>query len=175
MGGPHVFMTIARAIAQTAAGIWLGAIVMMAIVAPTTFSVMRTVEVDRPNTIAGKVMAKNFSRFDRVQIACASVIAMWQIASLLRGRRATRDKVRMGIILVAAGLMLYSATVMTPKIANMQADIAAPDAEAAVKAAFDAFHATAVRIAQAVMVLVLILNIEMAMQQRDRRLPEESK
>lgn len=170
-----MFMTIVRAIAQTAAGIWLGAIVMMAIVAPTTFSVMRTVEVDRPNTIAGKVMAKNFSRFDKVQIACASVIAIWQIASLLMGRRTTRDKVRTGVILGAAGLMLYSATVMTPKIANMQADISAPDAEAAVKAAFDAFHATAVRVAQAVMVLVLILNIEMAMQQRDRRLPEESK
>lgn len=170
-----MFMTIVRAIAQTAAGIWLGAIVMMAIVAPTTFSVMRTVDVDRPNTIAGKVMAKNFFRFDKVQIACAAVIVAWQLASLSMGRRTTRDKVRTGIIVVASGLMLYSAMVMTPKIANMQADIASPDAEAAVKAAFDAFHATAVRIVQAVMVLVLILNIEMAMPRRDGRLPEESK
>ena len=167
-------MKIARAIAQTSAGIWLGAIVMMAIVAPTTFSVMRTVNVDRPNEIAGKVMAKNFSRFDKVQIACAAVIIAWQCASLSMGRRKTRDKVRTGMIVAAAVLMLYSAMVMTPKIANMQSDIAAPDTEAAVKAAFDAFHATAVRITQAVMVLVLILNIEMAMPQHERRSPESA-
>lgn len=168
-------MKIARAIAQTAAGIWLGAIVMMAIVAPTTFSVMRTVDVDRPNTIAGKVMAKNFSRFDKVQISCAAVIIAWQLASLSMGRRTTRDKMRMGIILVAAGLMLYSAMVMTPSITFRQADLAVGAPDSAVKAAFDAFHAAAVRIAQAVMVLVLILNIEMAMPQHDRRSPEDSK
>ena len=168
-------MKVLRAIAQTAAGIWLGAIVMMAIVAPTTFSTMRTVGVEQPNTIAGKVMAKNFSRFDKVQMACGGILVAWQLASLVQGRRTARELARTLILAVAVGLMLYSAMVMTPKIADMQSDIAGPDAEAAVKAAFDSFHATAVRIAQIVMVLVLALNLEMALPVRPPQLPESPK
>lgn len=168
-------MKVFRAIAHTAAGIWLGAIVMMAIVAPTTFSTMRTIGVEQPNTIAGKVMAKNFSRFDKVQMACGGVLVAWQLASLAQGRRNSRDLARTLILALAVALMLYSAMVMTPQIANMQADITAPDAEAAVKAAFDSFHTTAVRIAQIVMVLVLALNLEMSLPTRPAQVPEAPK
>lgn len=175
LGGPHVFMNFLRAMAQTALGIWLGAIVMMAIVAPTTFSTMRTVGVERPNTIAGKVMARNFSRFDKVQIACAAVVVVWQMAFLALRNHTARDFARTALIIFATGLMLYGAIVMTPTIESRQADIAAPDSEAAVKAAFDAYHATAVRLAQAVMVIVLILNIEMAMPRQQSRFAEAAK
>ena len=61
-----MIMKLFQAIATTAGGVWLGGMVLMAIVASTTFGVMRTTGVEHPDSIAGQVMAKNFARFDTV-------------------------------------------------------------------------------------------------------------
>lgn len=155
-----------RALAHTAAGIWLGGMVMLAIVAPTTFGVIRAIGVDNPNSVAGQVMAKIFRRFDMVQLLCAAVLLLWVSVSLLARRRTLRDILRGGLIVLAACLMLYSAWYMTPRITDLQPLLAQPDPDAAMKQSFDAFHATAVRISQAVLVLLLALNIEMALPAR---------
>lgn len=151
-----------RALAHTAAGIWLGGMVMLAIVAPTTFGVMRTTGVDNRDAIAGQVMARNFVRFDKVQMSCAAVLLVWTSTTILR-KPSTRDWVRAALIAAAAGLMLYSAWTLTPRILDLQPILAGPDPDSAMRAAFDQFHATSVRIAQALLLLLVIVNLELAL------------
>ena len=154
-----------RALACTAAGVWLGAIILIAIVAQTTFGVMPSTGVERPNTVAGRVMARNFARFDTVQMICGGVLLAAQGGILASARRTRRDALRTLFIAAACGLMLYSAWVMTPRITNMQPAIAAADSESAVKAEFADFHRTAVRLSQINLVLVLVLALELAWPQ----------
>lgn len=151
-----------QALACAAAGIWLGGMILMAIVAQTTFSVIRTTDVERPNAVAGRVMATNFKRFDVVQIVCAATVAAWAMSRLLRRTRRRRDGIRAGLVIAACGILAYNAGVMTPRIESMQGDVAGADADARVKAAFDSYHATAVRLAQANLMLVLALTLEIA-------------
>lgn len=151
-----------RALAQTAAGIWLGGLITLAIVAPTTFGVLRETGVDNPNALAGQVMARNFVRFDMVQLICGIVLLGGLMILLAVGPRRTRDWIRIGGAGAAVSMMLYSAMVMTPQILDMQPLLAEPYADEAVRMAFDAFHATAVRVSQTLLFLLLALNLEMA-------------
>lgn len=153
---------LSQAIATAAAGVWLGGMVLMAIVAQTTFEVMRTTGVESPNSIAGQVMAKNFSRFDTVQMICAGVLIAWQIAHMALGGRHGRDWLRLGLIIVAAGLLTYSVNVLTPQITGLQPSLHTADPDAAMNAAFDKFHETAVLIAKINLFLLLFIVVEMA-------------
>lgn len=162
MGGPDMLMNLFRALAHTAAGVWLGGIIVIAIVAQTTFSVMRTTNVDKPNAIAGEVMARNFSRFDIVQICCAATLLAWQVVSLAAQNRGPRDWMRFTLIAVAGGLLAYNVAVLTPKIIEIQPLLARADSEEAIHAAFHDFHHTAVRVSQAMLFVILYITIEMA-------------
>lgn len=163
MGGPDKFLNAFRAIAHTAAGIWLGGIIVIAIVAQATFSEMRNSGVERPNAVAGQVMARNFGRFNVVQISCAAALLLWQGAELALRRRGPREWFRFSLIVVATGLLAYHVVVLTPKIVDFQPLLAQPDAEEAIRAAFQEFHRTAVRVSQALLVIVATITIEMAL------------
>src|SRR5262245_32536082 len=119
MGGPHKLLILFRALAHTAAGIWLGGIIVIAIVAQTTFGVMRTTDVEKPDSVAGQVMARNFGRFNVVQSTCAAILVTWQIVSLGFCGRSVREWLRLSIIVAAAGLLAYEVAVVSPKIVNM--------------------------------------------------------
>lgn len=151
-----------QALACAAAGSWLGGMILIAIVAQTTFSVMRTTDVAQPNAIAGRVMAQNFIRFDVVQIACAAAVAAWAVGRVMSGTRRRRDWIRLGMVVAVCGILAYNAGVMTPRIESMQGDVAGADVDARVKAAFESYHATAVRLAQANLLIVLVLTLEIA-------------
>ncbi len=151
-----------QATACTAAGAWLGGMIVIAIVAQTTFGVMRTTDVSQPNAIAGRVMATNFKRFDKVQIVCAVPVAAWAIARVMSRSRRRRDWVRAGLVAAACTILAYNAGVMTPRIESMQSDVADADTDAKIKAAFDSYHATAVRLAQANLMIVLALTLEIS-------------
>lgn len=151
-----------QATACAAAGAWLGGMILMAIVAQTTFSVMRTTGVSQPNAIAGRVMATNFKRFDKVQIVCAVPVAAWAGTRLMSRSRQRRDWVRAGLAAAAGAILAYNAGVMTPRIESMQGDVAGADADARIKSAFDSYHSTAVRLAQANLLIVLALTLEIA-------------
>lgn len=161
-----MFMNVFRALAHTAAGVWLGGMVMLAIVAPTTFGVMRTTGVENPNAIAGQVMARNFVRFDKVQMICAIVLVLWTASMIISRRTARRDWIRTALVAAATGLMLYSAWNMTPQILDLQPILAGPEPDAAMRRAFDQFHATAVRVSQLLLILLVTINIEMALPSR---------
>ncbi|HKQ50046.1 MAG TPA: DUF4149 domain-containing protein [Phycisphaerae bacterium] len=156
-------MNVIRALAHTAAGIWLGGIIVIAIVAQTTFSEMRNSGVERPNAVAGQVMARNFGRFNVVQISCAAALLLWQGAALAHRRQGPRDWFRISLIVLATGLLAYHVALLTPKIVDFQPLLARPDAEEAIRAAFQEFHRTAVRVSQALLVVVAAITIEMAL------------
>ena len=157
-----MLMRVLRVLATTSAGVWLGGMVLIAIVAQTTFSQMREVGVEQPNAIAGRIMAVNFSRFDMMQMACAAVLVIWQAARLMSGRRGLGDWLRTGAILSAAGLLAYSTHVLTPRILSLQDTVAGLDSEAKAKAVFDDFHRSAVRVSKANLVLVAGIAFSMA-------------
>ncbi len=161
-----MFMNLFRALAHTAGGVWLGGIIVVAIVAQTTFGVMRTTDVEKPDAIAGQVMAKNFGRFDVVQICCAATLLSWQVVSLATQNRSPRSWLRFGLIVIAGGLLTYNVAVLTPKIIDMQPLLARPDAEKAIRAAFQDFHNTAVRVSQTMLFVLLFITIEMGWPNR---------
>jgi len=164
-----MIMNVARAVAAAAAAVWLGTLLIMgAVVAPTTFGMMRESGIANPNTVAGQIMAKNFAKADRIELACAAVVLAWQIVSMLIGPRARRDGFRLILIIAAAGLVLYLAT-LTPKIADFQPALASARPDAEVRAVFQHFHKTAVRVAQIELFLVLVLVMEMALPARRPR------
>lgn len=148
-------MRLFRTLATMAAGVWLGAMVLIAVVAQTTFSTMRITDVTNPNAIAGRIMAKNFSRFDVLQMTCAAIIVLWQVIQLLVGPRQRRDWVRSMMIVVACGLLTYSVAVLTPTITDMQTQVAQNDVE--VKAVFDRFHQKAVRVSKINLIMVALI------------------
>lgn len=162
---------VCRVTSCVAAGIWLGGLIVIAIVAQTTFAVMRTTGVEQPNALAGKVMARNFARFDVLQGICAAALLAGATALALGGARNLRTASRLLLVLACCGLFAYSALVLTPGITQMQPSLQAVDADGAIKSAFDAFHARAVRVSQAIMLLVLILAVELAWPEGHRPRP----
>ncbi|MFQ5430617.1 MAG: DUF4149 domain-containing protein [Phycisphaerae bacterium] len=162
-------MRFFHALATTAAGVWFGGMILIAIVAATTFGEMRKTGVDHPNAIAGQVMAKNFARFDTIQIVCAAVILLWQIMQLVIRGRTALDWLRLVPIVLASGLLAYSVCVLTPKILSLQSTVAGADAEAAARAVFDDFHRSAVRVSQINLVLLVVILITLAWQRPDAR------
>lgn len=150
-----MLMRILRMLAGMAAGVWLGAMILIAIVAQTTFATMRTTGVDEPNSVAGQVMARNFSKFDIIQMVCASIVLLWQIAAWFGGARSLMHRVRFIAVAVAFCLACYSATVLTPRIAGMGQQLSVSDIEA--KAIFDDFHHSAVRLSQINLILVAFI------------------
>lgn len=162
MGGTELAKGIMRSLATTAAGAWLGGMILVAIVAQTTFSEMRATGVEQPNAIAGRVMAKNFVRFDALQWVLAGTLVVAQIGRIALGERAGVEWLRLILGFGATGVLAYSALYLTPQIVNMQAAAAGPDPDAAVKAVFDSFHHTSVGLAKVNLVVVLMLVLSLS-------------
>jgi len=157
-----------RSVQTLAAGAWLGGMILIAIVAATTFRVMRETDVSSPNAIAGRVMAKNFQRFDLVQGACAIVLVVGQGVIIASNQRRAREWFHAVLIAAAGGLLIYSVVEITPKILEMQAAVGQPNPETTVRAIFDSIHATSVKIAKVNLLVVAILTISLGAA----RLPE---
>ncbi|MBX3395101.1 MAG: DUF4149 domain-containing protein [Phycisphaerae bacterium] len=169
MGGTELARGIMRSFATTAAGAWLGGMILIAIVAQTTFSEMRATGVEQPNAIAGRVMAKNFVRFDTVQWVLAGTLVVAQIGRIALGERSGVEWLRMVLCLGATGVLAYGALYLTPQIVNMQATAAAPDPDAAVRSIFESFHQTSVRLAK--LNLVVVFAIVLSLSWNVRRAP----
>jgi len=165
-----MLVSLLRAIGAVAAGVWLGGIIVIAIVAQTTFRVMPTTGVAQPNAVAGQVMARTFGRFDVVQMICCGLLLATQIAFVCLVGGMARDWLRLAILLGAAGLLAYNVFVLTPKITNLQPLLQASDPEAAIKTVFAGFHDTAVRNSKILLVMVLALAVELASPRGTRRM-----
>jgi hypothetical protein len=155
---------------MTAAGAWLGGLILVAIVAQSTFVTMRTTGVARPDSISGQVMAPTFIRFERMQMILAAIILMWAISRIASAGRNRRDWARLLMIVAAIGLLSYASQVLTPKIVELQPLLRSDAPAAEIKQRFDEFHRASVQTSKVLMVLVLALCFEMAWPRRDNRL-----
>ncbi len=160
-----MFMRWFRALAALSAGAWLGGMILIAIAAQTTFEVMRTLDVDTPNTFAGRIMAVEFARFDRVQYACAAIVLLYSLAAVGNEMRQRRDVLRVILVVLACGLLCYSAFVVTPKILAMQ-DTVAGTTDEAIREAFAEIHETSVLVAKINLFVVLLVAFELALPRR---------
>lgn len=152
-----------HALGTMAAGAWLGAMILIAVVAQTTFETMRTLGVAGPDELAGKIMAANFTRYDKVQGICAVVLVVTQIvAPILRLRFSPRDRVRLGAIFAACIFFAYGAMVLTPQIKQLQGPIDSSGVDDAIKATFDQFHKSAVMLSKINLVILALIVLEMA-------------
>lgn len=167
-----MILDLLRALAAAAAGVWLGGMIVIAVVAQTTFSEMRGIGVDRPDWIAGQVMARNFAKFDTIQMVCAALLLTWQAVVLVAGERGTSQWLRLAAILLASGLLVYSVTVLTPKILYLQSWAGQPEADAKARLLFDDFHRSAVRVSMMNLVLVTAILFSLAWRAPNAR-PDE--
>lgn len=152
-----------HAIGTMAAGVWLGAMILIAVVAQTTFQTTRTLGVATPDALAGKIMAANFTRYDKVQGICAAVLVVTQIAApILRLRFAPRDRFRLGAIFMACIFFVYGAMVLTPQIKQLQGPIDSSGVDDAIRATFDQFHKSAVMLSKINLAILALIMLEMA-------------
>ncbi|MFQ5412081.1 MAG: DUF4149 domain-containing protein [Phycisphaerae bacterium] len=159
-------MRVFRMLATTAAGVWLGGMILIPFIAAITFGEMRETGVERPETIAGQVMARNFQRFDQIQLICAGILVAWQIAHLATVGRKRADWIRLIIILMATGLLVYSVGVVTPMILELQPQLTQAEGGLAAKPDFAEFHEAAVRIGKINLGLVAAIAFSLAWQPR---------
>jgi hypothetical protein len=155
-----MLLTLLRVLTGLAASVWLGGLVAMAIVAQTTFGVMPATGVASPAAVAGQVMARNFARFDVVQIICAGLLALLQAAALATGQRGARVWARALLVLSACGALAYQVLLVTPRITGLQAAVSSPTVEAEVRAVFDGFHDSAVQVYRALLAILLVLMVD---------------
>jgi len=161
-----------HALGTLAAGVWLGAMVLIAVVAQTTFETMRTLGVSGPDALAGKIMAANFTRYDKVQGICAAVLLVTQIvAPVLRLRFSGRDRIRISFIIGACILYAYSALVLTPQIKQLQGPVDPSGVEDGIRAVFEQFHKSAVMLSKINLVLLALIVLEMAWPRDETRPP----
>ena len=152
-----------HALGTMAAGVWLGAMILIAVVAQTTFQTARTLGIASPDALAGKIMAANFTRYDKVQGICAAVLVVTQIvAPILRLRFSPRDRFRLCAIFAACIFFVYGAMVLTPQIQQLQGPIDSSGVDDAIRATFDQFHKSAVMLSKINLVILALIVLEMA-------------
>jgi hypothetical protein len=98
-----------------AVAVWLGGYATLgAVVAPLVFGIV-------PAPTSGDAMTAVFGRFDRVALACAAVALLGEVGHVvLRARPVTRlDMARAALLALAAGLAVYVATVVSPRIVEL--------------------------------------------------------
>ena len=159
-----------HALGALAAGVWLGAMVLIAVVAQTTFETMRTLGVAGPDVLSGKIMAANFSRYDKVQGICAGVLIVTQLLTpIMRLRFSMRDRLRLSAIFAACVLFGYGAFVLTPQLTELQGPIDPSGAEDGIRDVFDQFHKSAVMLSKLNLALLALIVLEMAWPQSETR------
>ncbi len=150
-------------LAVLAAGVWLGGMILVAIAAQSTFSVLNAEEnLAQPNAIAGRVMAPTFGKFDKVQLSCAVALIVATGCTVILARRKIGPILRFAMVCVATGFLIYSVQFLSPKILDMQNDVAGAKSDSEIRAAFDEFHESAVFISKVNLALVSFTLIGLA-------------
>lgn len=145
-----------------AAGVWLGGMILIGpIVAGNTFKIMRTIDVAYPDAAAGKIMAKNFSNFDTIQLVCAGVLIVGLAIIAATARRKFGPLARLLMALVASGTLIYSVQFLTPKITSMQDEVATAENASDIRNTFDEFHESAVTIAKINLTLIALVALSL--------------
>jgi uncharacterized membrane protein len=141
---------------------WLGGIIVLgALVAPTTFQVLQANNPQTGIELAGDVFGAIITRFHYVSYAAGGVLLMTLATMALLGPRPASFGVRMAIITLMLGLVLYSGMVVLRELDAIQqaagghvSNLPANDAR---RARFDELHLLSERLMLGDMALALLL------------------
>jgi uncharacterized membrane protein len=131
--------------------VWLGGMVLLgAIVAPTTFGVLQTIEPITGRALAGELFGAVLSRFHYVAYAAGAVLLLTLAVIAVLGPRPASYAIRSAIIAAMLGVALYSGLVVLRQIDAIQREVGrlpsqlpAGDAR---RVEFDALHLLSTRL-----------------------------
>jgi uncharacterized membrane protein len=131
--------------------VWLGGMVVLgALVAPTTFSVLQASAPQVGRALAGELFGVTLARFHYLAYGAGGVLLVSLAAMGMLGPRPAGFAIRMGVIVVMLAVAIYSGVVVLGEISRIQAAVGAlPSTLAATdprRLRFDALHVLATRL-----------------------------
>jgi hypothetical protein len=107
--------------------IWLGGMVIAGlVVAPTVFGVLQAWDPGKGRMLAGQVFGGVLGRFYLVAYAAAAVMLLILTAQRVLGPRPKSYGIRVGLVGLMLGAMLYGGLVLAPQIDQLQFEVAGP-------------------------------------------------
>ena len=107
--------------------IWLGGMVIAGlIVAPTTFGVLEASDPARGRMFAGQVFGAVLGRFYLVSYATGVLMLLILTIQRVLGPRPKSYGIRVGLVGLMLGVMLYGGMVLAPQIDQLQVEVAGP-------------------------------------------------
>ena len=107
--------------------VWLGGMVVAGfVVAPTTFSVLEGWDAATGRVLAGQVFGAVLRRVHLIGYGAAIVMLLALTLQRVLGPGPKHYGIRVGLLAVMLGLMLYSGMALTPRIDRIQADVTGP-------------------------------------------------
>lgn len=104
--------------------VWLGGMVILgALVAPTTFQVLQSIEPSTGRALAGEVFGTAIARFHYVSYAAGGLLLVSLAAMALLGPRPVGYAVRSALIACMLAVALYSGLVVSNRIEAIQQDV----------------------------------------------------
>ena len=107
--------------------LWLGGMAVAGfVVAPTTFSVLEGWDAATGRVLAGQVFGAVLRRVHLIGYAAAVVMFLTLTVQRMLGPRPKHYGIRVGLLAVMLGLMLYSGAVLSPRIDHLQSQVTGP-------------------------------------------------
>jgi len=104
--------------------VWLGGMVILgALVAPTTFQVLQSIEPEAGRALAGEVFGVTIARFHYVAYAAGGLLLVTLAAMALLGPRPAAYAVRSALVACMLAVALYSGLVVLSRIDAIQQDV----------------------------------------------------
>ena len=123
-GNYNARMLALRYVYVLALVVWLGGMVMLgALVAPTTFQVLQSIEPSTGRALAGELFGVTLARFHYVAYAAGGLLLVTMAAMALLGPRPAAYGVRSVLIGCMLAVALYSGLVVLNRIDAIQQDV----------------------------------------------------
>ncbi len=107
--------------------LWLGGMAVAGfVVAPTTFSVLEGWDASTGRVLAGQVFGAVLRRVHLIGYAAAVVMFLTLTVQRMLGPRPKHYGIRVGLLAVMLGLMLYSGVILSPRIDQIQSQVTGP-------------------------------------------------
>ena len=104
--------------------VWLGGMVILgALVAPTTFQVLQSIEPSAGRALAGEVFGATLARFHLVSYAAGGLLLVTLAAMALLGPRPAAYAVRSALVACMLAVALYSGLVVLSRIDAIQQEV----------------------------------------------------
>lgn len=142
--------------------VWLGGMAVAGfVVAPTTFGVLEAWEPSTGRVLAGQVFGAVLRRVHLIGYAAAIAMVAALTTQRMLGPRPRHYGVRVGLLALMLALMVYSGTVLGPRIDRLQTQVSGPinqlSADDGRRAEFDRLHRLSTILVSATMVGGLVL------------------